>query len=388
MINRRTLLFVPLAVVMALAPLPARAITATGAVAHVEALTDQAITTLQRSDLTMEQREVAFRRILRQGFGVDFIGRFVLGRAWAKATPEQQADYLALFGEFLVKTSAKRLGGFSGETLTVVGTKESSQTVIVQTRLDRPGASPVEAGWQAFQRGDFAAARAAWQPLAKAGDAPAQFNLGVMFDEGWGMAVDHGRARGLWQEAAEQGHVRAQHNLALLHIAGDDGAQDFAQAVFWLKQAADQGFARSQYSLAKMYADGLGVARDDDAAFSLFLAAGEAGFARAQYNLGKMFRDGRGTEDDAAQSIAWFRRAAEQGYAKAQYRLAARYAGGHDVDADVLEALKWATLAARQGHPPAVELRGALAAAAGADVAAEAARLVDGFTIVPAAPAR
>ena len=148
MINRRTLLFVPLAVVMALAPLPARAITATGAVAHVEALTDQAITTLQRSDLTMEQREVVFRRILRQGFGVDFIGRFVLGRAWAKATPEQQADYLALFGEFLVKTSAKRLGGFSGETLTVVGTKESSQDVIVQTRLDRPGASPVAVGWR------------------------------------------------------------------------------------------------------------------------------------------------------------------------------------------------------------------------------------------------
>ena len=30
----------------------------------------------------------------------------------------------------------------------IVGTKESSQDVIVQTRLDRPGASPVAVGWR------------------------------------------------------------------------------------------------------------------------------------------------------------------------------------------------------------------------------------------------
>ena len=45
-----------------------------------------------------------------------------------------------------------------------------------------PGANAdFEAGWQAYQRGDFLTAYNEWQPLALQGDARAQFNIGVTY---------------------------------------------------------------------------------------------------------------------------------------------------------------------------------------------------------------
>ena len=48
---------------------------------------------------------------------------------------------------------------------------------------------------------------------AEQGDADAQFNLGVMYAEGEGVARDDAEARRWYRKAAEQGHADAQHNL-------------------------------------------------------------------------------------------------------------------------------------------------------------------------------
>lgn len=39
-----------------------------------------------------------------------------------------------------------------------------------------------ESGWEAYQNGDFATAISAWSPLAEAGDARAQYNIGTLYD--------------------------------------------------------------------------------------------------------------------------------------------------------------------------------------------------------------
>ena len=44
-----------------------------------------------------------------------------------------------------------------------------------------------EAGYDAFQAGQFEKALEHWRPLADAGDARAQFNVGVMYADGRGM---------------------------------------------------------------------------------------------------------------------------------------------------------------------------------------------------------
>ena len=243
-----------------------------------------------------------------------------------------------------------------------------------------------ESGWQAFHRGDFAQAITAWQPLAAAGEARAQYNLGVLYDEGRGVAVDRGRAEAWWRRAAGLGHRAAQHNLALLYLSGDSGHDDRPQATVWLEAAAAGGFAPSQYVLGGMYADGRGVPRDDSRAHRLLLAAAEFGVAEAQYRLAELLAAGRGTAADPARSIAWLREAAGQGLAKAQHSLAARYvADGGAAGVVAVEALTWAALAARQGHAPALALHQALRVDATAAQIAAAEGLAEEFVAVPAA---
>jgi len=49
-------------------------------------------------------------------------------------------------------------------------------------------------GLTAAQSGDFATALREWTPLAKQGNADAQYNLGLMYYKGDGVPVDYTRA--------------------------------------------------------------------------------------------------------------------------------------------------------------------------------------------------
>ena len=148
MIDRRRLLLAT--IVVPVWGRVARATSTDGAVRHIEWLGQQAIATLSRPQMTLEEREAAFRNLLRQGFDLDFIGRFVLGSYWRRATPEQRADYLNLFGEFLVKIYAKRFGGYSGQTMEVVRATVAGKKrdVVVETRISRPSGPPLKASWR------------------------------------------------------------------------------------------------------------------------------------------------------------------------------------------------------------------------------------------------
>lgn len=77
-----------------------------------------------------------------------------------------------------------------------------------------------QAGWKAYESGNFTAAYNEWQKLAERGDPKAQFNLGVLYDEGRGVTRDRSKAIELWTRAAENGDPQAQHNIALAYLAG------------------------------------------------------------------------------------------------------------------------------------------------------------------------
>lgn len=121
----------------------------TSASQFIADLGQQAIATLQSTAGSLEQREQQFRHVLAQNFDVPFIGRFVLGQSWRRATPDQQADYLALFEDFLVLTYSRRLGGYAGERLAVVGERDAGdRDTVVRTQIDRAGGPPIDADWR------------------------------------------------------------------------------------------------------------------------------------------------------------------------------------------------------------------------------------------------
>lgn len=127
----------------------------------------------------------------------------------------------------------------------------------------------VEQGTEAYQGGDYETALTIWRTLADRGDAEAQYNLGLMYNNGRGVE------------------------------------QDYSQAAEWFRKAAEQGFLQTQFMLANMYAKGRGVAQDDAQAAIWFRKAAEQGNTTAQYTIGTMYAEGRGVQQDKVQALVW-----------------------------------------------------------------------------------
>jgi TPR repeat protein len=123
-------------------------------------------------------------------------------------------------------------------------------------------AQTLNAGLAAYNAGDYATALENWQPLAAQGDAAAQFNLALMYDDGRGVLQDYAEAVRWYRLAAEQGNAFAQGNLGLMYAKGQGVLRDYAQAVRWYRLAAEQGDAVAQSNLGFMYATGQGVLQD------------------------------------------------------------------------------------------------------------------------------
>jgi len=96
-------------------------------------------------------------------------------------------------------------------------------------------------GLSAARSGDYATALREWTPLAEQGDATAQYNLGVLYDNGWGVAQDYRTAVKLYRLAAEQGHANAQSNLGGMYGNGKGVPQDYVRAHMWFNIAASSG---------------------------------------------------------------------------------------------------------------------------------------------------
>lgn len=105
---------------------------------------------------------------------------------------------------------------------------------------------------------------------------------------------DDRQAAAWYRKAAEQGQVFAQFNLGMMYFNGQGVAKDYSQAVAWSRLAAEQGHVQAQYFLGWMYTNGLGVVQDDWQALSWIRKAAEQGHVKAQVSLSAMYAQGRG----------------------------------------------------------------------------------------------
>jgi len=98
---------------------------------------------------------------------------------------------------------------------------------------------------------------------AEAGDADAQFNLGLMYDIGEGVPQDYKEAIKWYSRAAEQGSDRAQHNLGLMYATGEGVPNDYVLAYKWFNLAAAQGNEQAikNRDLCKRYMSSFQIAK-------------------------------------------------------------------------------------------------------------------------------
>ena len=72
----------------------------------VDDLANKAFAVLRDDTLEDAARFQKFRALLREGVDLPRVGRFVLGKYWRRATPEQRSEYDSLFGDYVIASYA------------------------------------------------------------------------------------------------------------------------------------------------------------------------------------------------------------------------------------------------------------------------------------------
>lgn len=103
---------------------------------------------------------------------------------------------------------------------------------------------------------------AEYERIRREGSADEQNSLGVYFRDGIGEHPRNlARAAGMFEQAANKGYSEAQFNLGVLHENGAGVAQDYAIAAKWYRKAAAQGHKRAIKSLAGLERGHPGIVR-------------------------------------------------------------------------------------------------------------------------------
>ncbi|MEI8396237.1 MAG: ABC transporter substrate-binding protein [Rhodospirillaceae bacterium] len=131
----------------------AYAASTAAASAFVDKMGNEAVAAMADKSLSKPQRVERFRVLLHQGFDMATVARFVLGRYWNAATPQQQQEYLVQFEEMVVRSYAERFDSYAGETFRIVSSRPDGDTdAFVATEIRRVNGPPVNVEWRVRER--------------------------------------------------------------------------------------------------------------------------------------------------------------------------------------------------------------------------------------------
>lgn len=114
----------------------------------------------------------------------------------------------------------------------------------------------------AYDIGDYETAMAQWQELADDGFVEAQFGLGLLYANGYGVPLNDDMAIKWYMMAATQGHPQAQCNLGVMYANGWGVPQSDKDALNWYLMAAEQGLTQAQIAVANLYFSGYRIEGD------------------------------------------------------------------------------------------------------------------------------
>lgn len=219
-------------------------------------------------------------------------------------------------------------------------------------------------GYAEFKMGRYEDARRVWEALAARGNSEANFNLGILSEDGLGTPRDMRQALALYEHAARGGSRAAQYRLGLIYSTDGRVPADPQKAEHWLTMAAQQGDADAARRLEQLRGSAeppFDRARRIEAegkhaeAAARYRDLAAAGDIRATTRLAWMHEAGRGIPKDLDLAAGLFREAAEKGDPEAQYALSVMLSTGAGQKKDAGEARKWLEKSAAAGYPEAVK---------------------------------
>ena len=180
------------------------------------------------------------------------------------------------------------------------------------------------------------------------GHRSAQYNMGVAYDNGYGLARSHYQAFHYFALAARQGCKDSMHSIGSFYYFGEGVAQDYAKARYWYRKSAQLGHVDAMCELARCYQRGVGGRKNQRQALGWFTKAIEGGSVDAMTWLGLEYTTM--PIKDWPTARYWLEQAAEHCQPHAMYLLGIWEMEGWTENGNSADALFWFTKAAQLGH--------------------------------------
>ncbi|MEA2048988.1 MAG: tetratricopeptide repeat protein [Campylobacterota bacterium] len=179
-------------------------------------------------------------------------------------------------------------------------------------------ASEFEQAVEDYKNGGYIKALNTFYELAKKENAKAQYNVGLIYANGYGVKQNMAEAQKWYEKAAKQGNSAAQYNLgALYHASSLSDAHAYEKAKYWYEKAAEDENKEAYNNLGALYLQGLGVEKNEKKALELFEKAASLGNSAAQVNAATLYAWGEGIRHDKMKAYENLKKALKSGESEA-----------------------------------------------------------------------
>jgi len=126
------------------APAPVWAATASDPKGFIDSLGASVLDIIRSPNLSQAERRDRFLTLFSDNFDVPTIGRFVAGRYWNRASPEDQQKYLDTFRNYVAAIYADQFSHYQGEGFKTTAVRQLSEGEnLVTAQIERPNQPPI-----------------------------------------------------------------------------------------------------------------------------------------------------------------------------------------------------------------------------------------------------
>lgn len=114
---------------------------------------NRVIALLTDKSISPQEQTAQFQEILETKFNLKAIGKFVLGRYWKHASPEEKEKFLNLFKATTIASYATRFKEYTSEKFEILGARpERDEGITVLTRIMHPNGQAILIDWKLFEK--------------------------------------------------------------------------------------------------------------------------------------------------------------------------------------------------------------------------------------------
>jgi len=138
-----------LVIIIAILLMPVASLANDMAENFIHSLEGRILNVIQDEKIDDDAKQEKLEGLFDEVVDVDWIGKFVLGKYWRRATDEQKKEFVATYSEFLKKTYVSNFKKYDGERVEVKSSVDDGDNkYIVKTAVIQANGKPLDVNYR------------------------------------------------------------------------------------------------------------------------------------------------------------------------------------------------------------------------------------------------